>query len=121
MALNSISPGDYMVSVDLKDAYFSVPILKLHKKYLRFLWGSRRLEFSCLPFGYSLASRVFTKIFKPVMAYFRFLGFRVFIFIDDILLVASSCQECLDQLSFIKQTLEGLGFIVNVDSTDTSH
>ena len=60
---------------------------------------------------------MFTKIFKPVMAYFRFLGFRVFIFIDVILLVASSCQECLDQLSFIKQILEGLGFIVYVDKS----
>ena len=117
MALNSISPGDYMVSVDLKDAYFSVPIFQPHRKYLRFLWSSRRFEFSCLPFGYSLAPRVFTKIFKPVMAYFRFLGFRVFIFIDDILLVASSYQECLDQLSIIKQTLQGLGFIVNVEKS----
>ena len=117
MALNSISPGDYMVSVDLKDAYFSVPIFQPHRKYLRFLWSSRRFEFTCLPFGYSLAPRVFTKIFKPIMAYFRFLGFRVFIFIDDILLVASSAQECLDQLSIIKQTLQGLGFIVNVDKS----
>lgn len=34
MALNSISPGDYMVSVDLKDAYFSVPIFQPHRKFL---------------------------------------------------------------------------------------
>ena len=90
MALNSISPGDYMVSVDLKDAYFSIPIFQDHRKYLRFLWNSKRFEFTCLPFGYSLAPRVFTKIFKPVMAFFRFLGFRVTIFIDDSLLSLTS-------------------------------
>ena len=50
MALNSISPGDYMVSVDLKDAYFSVPIFQPHRRFLRFLWSSRRFEFTCLPF-----------------------------------------------------------------------
>ena len=30
--INYVSPGDYMVSLDLKDAYFSVPIHPLHRK-----------------------------------------------------------------------------------------
>ena len=55
--LNLISPGDFMVSLDLKDAYFKIPIFSLHRKYLRFIWRSQRYEFACLPFGYSLAPR----------------------------------------------------------------
>ena len=51
MALNSISPGDFMVCIDLKDAYFSVPIFQPHRKYLRFFWNFKRYEFTCLPFG----------------------------------------------------------------------
>ena len=117
MALNCISPGDFMVSLDLKDAYFSIPIFRSHRKYLRFLWDTKRYEFTCLPFGYSLAPRVFTKIFKPVMAYFRFLGFRVVIFIDDLLLIASSFEECLYQLNIIKQTLCKLGFVINAEKS----
>ena len=39
MALNCISPGDFIVSIDLKDAYFGVPIFQPHRKYLRFLWN----------------------------------------------------------------------------------
>ena len=106
-----------MVSIDLKDAYFSVPIFQPHRKYLRFLWNFKRYEFTCLPFGYSLAPRVFTKIFKPVIAYFRFLGFRVIIFIDDLILIASSYDECLQQLEVLKQTLRELGFTVNVEKS----
>ena len=34
MALNCISPGDFMVSIDLKDAFFSVPIFQPHRRYL---------------------------------------------------------------------------------------
>ena len=117
MTLNCISPGDFMVSIDLKDAYFSVPIFQPHHKYLRFLWNFKRYEFTCLPFGYSLAPRVFTKIFKPIMAYFRFLGFRVIIFIDDLVLIASSYDECLQQLDVLKQTLCELGFTVNVEKS----
>ena len=117
MALNCISPGDFMVSIDLKDAYFSVPIFQPHRKYLRFLWNFKRYEFTCLPFGYSLAPRVFTKIFKPVIAYFRFLGFRFIIFIDDPILIVSSYDECLQQLEVLKQTLCELGFTVNVEKS----
>ncbi len=45
------------------------------------------------------------------MAHFGFLGFRVFIYIDDILLIASSFDECKKQLSAIIQILEELGFL----------
>jgi len=117
MALNCISPGDFMVSIDLKYAYFRVPIFQPHGKYLRFLWNFKRYEFTCLPFGYSLAPRVFTKIFKPIMAYFRFLGLRVLIFIDNLILIACSYDECLQQLEVLKQTLYELGFTVNVEKS----
>ena len=117
MVLNAVSPGDYMASLDLKDAYFSVPIFQPHRKYLRFRWQFKLYEFTCLPFGYSLAPRVFTKIFKPIIAHFRFLGFRVFIYIDDISLVASSFDECKQQLAAITQILEGLGFLVNKEKS----
>ena len=117
MALNYISPGDFMVSIDLKDAYFSVPVFHPHRKYLRFLWNFKRYEFTCLPFGYSFAPRVFTKIFKPVLAHFRFLGFRVIIFIDDLILIASSYYERLQQLEVLKQTLCELGFTVSVEES----
>ena len=113
MALNLISPGDFMVSLDLKDAYFNIPIFSLHRKYLRFIWKSQRYEFTCLPFGYSLAPRVFTKVFKPIISHLRLHGLRIIIFLDDILLVASSKQECLDQLQFLRQLITDLGFIVN--------
>ena len=47
-----------------------------------------------------LAPRVFTKVFKPVISHLRLPGLRITIFLDDILLVASSKQKCLDQLQF---------------------
>ena len=68
LAINYVSPGDYMVFLDLKDAYFSVPVHPLDRKLLRFFWKGQRFEFTCLPFGCSLAPRVFTKILKPFAA-----------------------------------------------------
>ena len=54
MALNCISPGDFMVSIDLKDAYFSVPIFQPHRKYLRFLWNFKRMSLLAYLLGTAL-------------------------------------------------------------------
>ena len=107
MPINTVSLGDYIVSLDLKDTYFSVPIFRPHCKYLDFIWRDQRYDFTCLPFGYSLAPRVFTKIFKPIVAQLRVNGLRIVIFLDDILIIASAFAECMEQLSLLRKLLEG--------------
>ena len=71
--------------IDLKDAYFVVPVWKDHRKYLRFVWKGSLLEFACLPFGQSAAPRLFTKVLKPVVALLRRAGIRLIIYLDDLL------------------------------------
>lgn len=53
--------GDWLIKINLKDAYFIVPIWVGHQKYLRFLCKDSMLEFVCLPFGLASAPRIFTK------------------------------------------------------------
>lgn len=55
MVKDLLQPGDWMCSLDLKDAYYSVAIAKEHRKYLRFIWNGQIFEFTCLPFGLSSA------------------------------------------------------------------
>ncbi|KZS18186.1 Uncharacterized protein APZ42_015705 [Daphnia magna] len=43
--------GDWMVKLDLQDAYFLVSLFPDHRKYFRFLWKNSIYEYSCLPFG----------------------------------------------------------------------
>ena len=42
--------NDYMMKLDLKDAYFSIPIAVEHRRYLRFIFNDLLYEFQCLPF-----------------------------------------------------------------------
>src|SRR4029434_6250772 len=56
-----IRPNDWFITIDLKDAYFHVPIHHRHRRYLRFAFGGIAYQFNALPFGLSLAPRVFTK------------------------------------------------------------
>ena len=44
--------------LDLKDAYYSVPVNPQHRKYLRFEF----YEFTCLPNGLASAPRVLQKL-----------------------------------------------------------
>ena len=57
-----------MASVDMKDAYYSIPIKPSDRKYLRFMWEGNIYEFSCLPNGLSCAPRIFSKILKPPLS-----------------------------------------------------
>ena len=85
------------MKVDLKDAYFSIPIDREHWKYLCFKLGAKTYQFTCLPFGLTSAPWVFTKTVKPIAALKRELGFRLVIYIDDILLMAESRELALEQ------------------------
>ena len=53
--------GDWLAKIDLKDAFFSIPINPNHKKFLRFMFQGNTYQLNCLPFGLSSAPWVFTK------------------------------------------------------------
>ena len=108
-----VQEGDWMVSVDLKDAYLSVVMAKQHRKFLRFEWENKLFEFNCLPFGLSSAPRIFTKLLKPVMALLRRQGTRIVIFLDDMLIMDQSKEQLIAQTKEVIMILQLLGFVVN--------
>ncbi|KYN15932.1 hypothetical protein ALC57_11825, partial [Trachymyrmex cornetzi] len=70
-------PNVEMASLDLKDAYFLLPIHPCFRKYLRFQWKSVTYEFGALPFSLATtAPYIFTKVLRAVVAYLRAEGFE---------------------------------------------
>ena len=63
-----IKPNSWLAVID---AYYSVPVCKQHRKYLRFQNNGNLYEFVGLPNGLSSAPRVFTKLLKPVFRKLR--------------------------------------------------
>ena len=104
----------YMASLDLKDSYFLVPIAQKHKKYLRFAFRGNVFQFNCLPFGLCTAPQAFTKLMKPVIHSLRSKGFISIIYLDDILLIGGSKQECLENVCATRDLLESLGLKLNL-------
>ena len=77
-----LMPGDWLVKLDLKDAYLSVLIHASHQKFLRFHWESKEWQFQALPFGLSSAPYILTKV-----ARMRQLGIRLILYLDDMLIM----------------------------------
>ena len=98
-AVRFMKPGCYMASVDLKDAYYSVPIHQSHQKFLTFSWRGKLFQFTCLPKGLSSAPRCFTKILKPVYATLGRAGHDNVGYIDDQYLQGDTKDECLSNVS----------------------
>lgn len=108
-----LKPGDWLAKVDLKDAFFTIPIHVTHRKYLWFMFQGKVYEFNCLPFGLSSAPWVFTKTLKPVIALLRELGVRLIAYIDNILILAESREELEIHTVALIYLLECMGYIIN--------
>ena len=112
-----VAQDEWLAKLDLKDAYFTVPINRDHWKFLRFMVDQVRYQFTCLQFGLSCAPWAFTKVLKPVSAFLRSVGVRLIIYIDDILVIGKTPDEVRNHVEALIALLEGLGFIVNMEKS----
>ncbi|KAJ1202912.1 hypothetical protein NDU88_006707 [Pleurodeles waltl] len=112
--LSALDQGDWMVALDLQDAYFHIPILPSHRHYLRFKVGHEHFQFTVLPFGLTSAPRVFTKVMAVVAAHLHRSGISVFPYLDDWLLKAPTPQALVTHLQTMADLLHSLGFTINV-------
>lgn len=112
-AIDLVTLGIFMTSIDLSDAYYSVSVRRDYRKFLRFRWEDRLMQFTCLPNGLACAPRLFTKLLNTVFAYFREKGCSAFQYIDDSIILHRDFHTCWDYTKFICDTLENLGFFVH--------
>lgn len=122
-ACKLIPHNGYLATIDLKDAYFLLAIRHTDRKYLKFQFQpnnslkTHTFSFNCMPFGLSVAPRVFTKIMKEVIAYLRHRGYQSVCYLDDILCIGNTYKTCLDNVNKTLNLLEFLGFVVNYDKS----
>lgn len=116
-AIKLVTKDCFMASLDLKHAYYSVPIAESQRKYLRFIWRGNFFEFSCLPMGIACAPRLFTKLMKPVYSTLRVMGHLSVGYIDDSLLISDTFEECVKNISDSRCLIERLGLVINEEKS----
>ncbi|XP_077143343.1 uncharacterized protein LOC143806556 [Ranitomeya variabilis] len=116
-AIKNLFPNCYMVVLDLKDAYYHLPIHQLHQQFLRVavvIDGQVcHLQYRAMPFGLSMAPRVFTKLLSEVMSFLRVRDTLVIPYLDDLLIVGRDSLQCEKRLGEVVFSLQKLGWIIN--------
>ena len=114
--INLIKPNAYMASIDLKDAFFWVPIHNDHQKYLRFIFGNL-FQLISMPNGYRPAMRTFIKISKVLFGHLRSQGHNSVVYVDDSYRQGHTYQSCLANILDTIKLLRELGFVIHPDKS----
>ena len=112
-ALSLVKPNAFFGSLDLRQAYYSLPIHKECRKFLRFIWDGVIYEYSSLPNGLSTGTRIFSKLLKPMYSALRKLGHTNVAYIDDSFLQSDTYHECVRNISDTLHLADDLGFTVH--------
>ena len=116
--LLSVREGDFLASLDLKDAYFQIPIHRSSRKLLRFTSEGTVYQFRALCFRLSTAPQVFTRVFSAVSAWAHSHGIRLLRYLDDWLILASSEQEAKQSVRSLLSLCHTLGIVINEKKSD---
>ena len=118
---NFVTIDGWNFKFDLKKGYHHFDMHPDVQKYLGFAWvidnTKRYFVFTVLVFGLSPAPRIFTKMLRPLTSYWRGLGIKIAVYIDD---GAGSDKDNLlarQHSKQVKNTLIQAGFVVNTEKS----
>ena len=114
----SLSQGSWVFSLDLKDAYFQIPIHRASRRFLRMEFQGTVFQFRALPFGISTAPWVFTKVVSVVKTLFHLDRMSLFQYLDDWLGDAPDRESASRRSQLLVQLCSKLGFLVNLEKSD---
>ena len=103
----------FMASIDLRQAFHTIPMHPDYTKYLKFMIKDRVYKYLVMPMGFRDAPRLFCKILKPVLAHLRSKGHLSSIYIDDFFLMGKTADECKTNVHNTLELLLSLGFDIS--------
>ena len=108
--LDLMEPDCFMASLDLSNAFHTIPMHPDFTKFLKFRIGHHIYKYLTLPMGFRDSPRLFAKILKPVLSHLRSKSLVSSVYIDDFFLLGSSWQECNYNVKVTCKVLQDLGF-----------
>ena len=105
------------INIDLKDAYYTLPVSLEHRKYLRFCMKGEIYQYTCFLNGLSSAPRLFTKLTKPCYDHLRLRGHIVSSYIDDTYLQQQLFNNAVNSLDACKSFFNSLGLLIHPEKS----
>ena len=113
-----LKPGFFLSSIDLTDAYYSIPLHPSAWRFMRFKWRNVLYEYMVLLFGLSASPRIFSKVVHVVIIYLRSsLGILIVAYLDDLFIQAESAETCLLHTQITVLIFSILGFAISFEKS----
>ena len=109
-----LQAGDHMCKLDILSAFYHVEAARDARRFVCFAYGGTIYQYNVLSMGSSSSPYFLQKVLRPVIQELRMEGIRLTIYVDDILIMASSKEACIKDTSRVAQLLVELGFHLNV-------
>ena len=111
--LKLVTPLTYFTKIDLKDAYYTIPVSPSHQKYLKFANNQDLYKFTCLHNGYCHGPRKFTKVLKSPLSTLRLDNTTIAAYLDDVINMNTSLNQCWENTQKIIKLFQTLAFTVH--------
>ena len=118
LVLLSVRRGNFLASINLKDAYFQIPVHTSSRKWLRFVSDGTVHQFKVLCFGLSTAPQVFTRVFATVSAWAHAQGVCLLQYLDDWLVLASTEARARQHVRDLLSLCNSLGVVLSREKSD---
>lgn len=106
----------YFISLDCTKGFWQIPLHVAHRERIAFITPNGLFEFTVLPFGLANAPAVFQSTMELVLH--GILGRGVILYIDDILIFASTVEDCLRKLEQVLIRLTEHGIVLNLQKCE---
>lgn len=114
--LSRLGGTHFISSIDLKDAFWQIPLSPESRPYTAFAVPGRPLyQFTVMPFGLCNAPQSLSRLMSYVIPHQ--LQDKVFVYLDDLLIVSSSFAEHISLLSDVAARLVQAGLTINIDKS----
>lgn len=106
----------YISSLDLKDAFWQIPLALESRDKTAFTVPGRPLyQFKVMPFGLCNAPQTMCRLMDKVIPHR--LHDRIFVYLDDLLIISSTYEEHLDLLRLVAKLLSDADLTINIQKS----
>ena len=108
-----LEPKMWAIKIDLQNAYFHLPLSEAIKQYVHMEIGPKVFQMEGACFGLSTLPYLWMQLMHVFLKKWRRQGLLVFVYLDDILLLARSAPLAQKQSDIMVQDLTEAGMVIN--------